>query len=237
MILALLFAAQPAAPPADDPRLWEDPPTGMVDFLGRRRLCAELGEPKHRDAGERQEAERLQCAALQGEERRWRTRYAADPEVLRWIDRDPLGFHLNGIMVSSWDGPPGAHPQYVEQQGRDRRGRPFRLVIDRAADGGRLTQVTLRYADWPERIFALNNSRFPLIDLSSIDLAAGEPPREGAFHIFLHFGYPRGYCQAPDRDDRPLIQITFRWDGTSANFADRTNCQFNYVALTDAAAR
>src|SRR5262245_39291903 len=130
-MILLLLAAQAAAPSAaDDPRSWNNPPIELVDFLGRRRLCAELGAPEGRGAGERQEAERLHCAALPAEERIWRAHYAGNAPVLRWIDLDPRGFHLNGIIVRMWDGPPTARPQHIVQRGRDQRGRRFRLVIN-----------------------------------------------------------------------------------------------------------
>ena len=225
MILPLLLAAQAAAPPADDPRLWEDPPTEMVDFLGRRRLCAELPEPEHRDADYRGEAERLQCAALPAEEHGWRARYAGNAEVLRWIDRDPRGFHLNSVLVNAWHGPPGALPRWIEQRGVDARtGQPYHLVVDAGVDGGRSTRITASYATHPARSFTVDNARLPRLDLQSIQLMLGTHAGRDEFHVIMRYGYFRGYCELGDEDDRPRLQLVFLADGVSGYRTDRTNC-------------
>jgi hypothetical protein len=238
MILPLLLAVQAAAPPADDPRLWEDPPTEMVDFLGRRLLCAQLGEPAARDAGALQEAERLQCAALPVEERAWRARYAGRPNVLRWIDRDPLDFHLNEILVSVWHGPPGALPMRIEQRGADARtGQPYHLVVDAGVDGGRSTRITASYATHAERSFTVDNARVPRLDLQSLQLMLGTHAGRDEFHVVMRYGYFRGYCQIGAEDDRPMLQLVFLADRVSGYRTDRTNCESIGSALPDAAAR
>jgi hypothetical protein len=237
-MILLLLAAQTATPAADDPRFWDDPPTEMIDFLGRRRLCAQLPEPADREAGDRREAERLQCAALPAEERGWRARYAGNAEVLRWIDRDPLGFHLNSILISVWHGPPGALPMRIEQTGVDARSRePYHLVIDAGADGGRFTRITASYADHQPRSFTLENSRLPWLDLQSLQVMLGTPPTPGRLYVRMRYGYPRGYCQINEEDDRPLVQIVFDNNEIRASRSEQPNCQPVTTDLTDAAAR
>lgn len=87
MILALLLAAQAAATPADLLQT-EDPPIEMIDFLGRRRVCAEQRE----EGGET--SPWLHCANLPDEEREWRARSAGNAIALAWLDQDPRRFHL-----------------------------------------------------------------------------------------------------------------------------------------------
>ena len=237
MILPLLLAAQAAAPPADDPRLWDDPPTEMIDFLGRRRLCAELPEPEDRDAAYRQEAERLQCAALPAEEGSWRARYAGEPDVLRWIDRDPLGFHLNGILISAWDGPPGAYVRRVEQRGIDTQtGRPFHLVVDGQTDSSRV-RITASYLDRPERSFTLDARLLPWLDLQSLQVSLGTPPRGGQLYLRMHYGAQRGYCAVGETDDRPEVVVIFDRERILAQRSERTNCGTVWTDLADAAGR
>jgi len=233
--LALLL--QTVAPPADDPRLWEDPPTEMIDFLGRRRLCAELPEPAERDADYRREAERLRCAGLPVEERAWRARYAGQPDVLRWIDRDPLGFHLNSILISAWHGPPGAYVRRVEQRGIDvQTGRPYHLVIDGQTDSN-WVRITASYLDRPERSFTLDARRFPWLDLQSLEVSLGTPPREGWLHLTMRYGERRGYCAIGETDDRPQVVVIFERERIMGQRSERPNCEAVWTDLTDAAAR
>jgi hypothetical protein len=235
-MILLLLAAQAAAPPLDNPHFRNDPPVEMVDFLGRRRLCAELGEPADRDAGDRQEAERLQCAALPAEEHDWRARYAGDADVLRWLDRDPLGFHLNEVLVSVWHGPPGALPMWIEQRGVDARsGQPYHIIVDAGANGGRSTRITASYASHAERSFTVDNARVPRLDLQSLQLMLGTHAGRDEFHVIIRYGYFRGYCQIGEEDDRPLLQLVFLADGVSGYRTDRTNCESTGSDLPDAA--
>jgi hypothetical protein len=236
-MILLLLAVQAPAPLSDDPRFWDDPPTAMIDFLGRRRLCAELPEPADRDAGYRQEAARLQCAGLPTEERGWRTRYAGQPDVLRWIDRDPLGFHLNSIVISAWHGPPGAHVRRVEQRGIDAQtGRPYHLVVDGQTDSNSV-RITASYLDRPERSFTLDARRVPWLDLQSLEVSVGTPPLEGRLHLAMRYGEPRGYCGIGETDDRPQVVVSFERERIIAQRSERTNCQADWTDLTDAAAR
>lgn len=218
--------------------MWDNPPTEMVDFLGRRRLCGELPEPEHRDAGYRQEAQRLRCASLPEEERGWRARYAGNAAVLRWLDLEPERFRLNNVVISAWDGPPAARPRRIEQSGVDARtGEPYRLVIVTDGNHGR-TRITASFAGIPQRSFTLDDHQIPLLDLQSLRVALGTPPvRRPRLYLMLRYGEARGYCFLEDEDDRPELQIVFDGDGVRGYRTEGSNCETATTQLPDAAAR
>jgi len=118
LLLAALLLTQPAAAPDPAP-----PPTEMIDFLGRRRLCLELPAPADRNAAYQAEARRLACTSLASEERMWRDHFRGNAAALAWLDRDPRDFHIPGIiMVRGWDGPPGAYVHRMEWTGTENGG-------------------------------------------------------------------------------------------------------------------
>lgn len=230
MMLLLALIASVAQVAAEAP----PPPEEMIDFLGRRRLCIELPAESERSAAERAEWRRLACASLASEEARWRERYRRDADARAWLDRDPRDFRVTGsIVVSSWDGPPGAYVHRMEWTGTEEGGpASFRLVIDTDAENGAATVFTASYADLPARTFRIDNARFPWLDLQSVHAALGSRAPRDELHVDLRFGYRRGYCPDADADDRPRLTILFRRDRIAASYEDRTNCGFSRVILT-----
>jgi hypothetical protein len=240
MILPLLLAAQAAAPAPDDPRLWDNPPTEMIDFLGRRRLCAELGQPDHRDASDQAAAERWRCAPLSTEERTWRARYADNAQVRAWLDLDPRRFSLNNVSIHAWHGPPRAETRRVEQNGVDARtGQSYHLVIDAGVDGGRRIRVTASFAELAPRSFTLDAAVVPFLDLQSLTVALGAlPVRRDRLYVMMRYGELRGYCSLDADDDRPEVSIVFERDTIRASrLGEPVNCEAVWTDLPDAAAR
>jgi hypothetical protein len=223
-LLAALLIAQPAPAPDAEP-----PPQEMIDFLGRRRLCLELPPAAERSAAYQAEARRLACASLPSEERSWRDHVRGNAGALAWLDRDPRDFQMPGIMVRSWDGPPGAYVHRMEWTGTENGGpAPFHLSIDSDTDNGAATLVTAAFGDVPARSFRVDNGRFPWLDLQSVRAAqSGDLLR-----VEIRFGYRRGYCADVGRDDRPLLTIRFARARVTAAFEDRTNCGTRTVSLT-----
>jgi len=239
MLLPLLLAAaQAAAPPGSDPRQWNDPPTAMVDFLGRRQLCKDLGEPEHYAAYERAEAARLRCAGLPAEERAWRARYASDAAVRAWLDLDPSRFQLNQVIINSWHGPPAARPRRIEQHGVDRAGQPYRLLIERNGAESGTTRITAALPGRAPRSFTLDNARVPLLDLQSLIVAFGPRGARGyQLYVKLRYGYSFGYCSLGEQDDRQEVSILFAGESIRASRSETINCVSNWAELQDGAAR
>lgn len=243
LALAAIALQPPPAPGAREPILPE-PPGEMIDFLGRRRLCAQLdlgGEPEEPRFHHYREVElaRLQCNRIAGEERLYRERYAGRADVLVWLNRDPERFNLGRdagmIMVSTWDGPPGGDARRVEQRGRDARsGAPYRVIVDADADGGRLTAITASFGTVPARTFYIDNRRITLLDLQSLAVAVRTVAPHEQLVVLLRFGYRRGYC-ADVGDDRPKLDLSFRPGEVTAQAEDRTNCGTGYIDLDNAA--
>jgi hypothetical protein len=240
----LLFAMQaiavppplnPVPPPLNEPRAardtlgFDDPPTELIDFLGRRWRCAD-------PTPDRAERERLHCAALPNEERSWRTRFAGDAAAMRWLDQAPRAFRMEMRFRTTFDGPTPARTRNVAQSGVDERGRPYRLTIDTQADRGRTTRITVAYHGWAERSFTLRNQAFPLIDLQSLAVGIYTLPFRPSFQVQLRYGYARGYCGETMQDDRPLVRISFERARVRGTDTRRTNCTYNYETITDAAA-
>jgi hypothetical protein len=225
LLLAALLFAQPAA--ALDP---EPPPTEMIDFLGRRRLCLALPTP--RNALDQSEARRLACASIASEERTWRDHYRGNSAALAWIDHDPRGFRVPGITVSG-DGPPPAYVHRIELSGTESGGpTPFHLSIDSDAENGGATLFTASFGDVPARTFRIDNARFPWLDLQSVVTGLRRPSPDAYLRVELRFDYRRGYCAELDQDDRPHLTLYFYRDRVTANYEDRTNCGFRRVSLT-----
>lgn len=225
MLLPLLLALALQASPAPD----SEPPEEMIDFLGRRRLCAELPAPPERSDFQRSEERRLACASLAAEEARWRRRYRDDRAALAWLDRDPRDFRVPRIVVSSWDGPPPAYVHRVELSGTETGGpAPFHLVIDSDSEAGAATLVTASYAGVPARSFRIANDRIPWLDLQSLRVSMGGG--RDYLHADLRFGHRRGYC-GDEGDDRPRLILIFRRDRVTASADDRTNCASRAVPL------
>ena len=225
LLLAVLLLAQPAAGAEPAP-----PPTEMVDFLGRRRLCLELPAPAERSAAYQAEARRLACARIASAARRWRDHYRGNAAALAWLDRDPRDFRIPGIiMVRSGDGPPGAYVHRMEWTGTENGGpAPFRLSIDSDAENGAATFITASFGGVPARTFRVDNARFPWLDLQSVNAALGSD----LLRVEIRFGYRRGYCADQDGDDRPRLTVRFARDRVTASFEDRTNCEVRNVDLT-----
>jgi len=231
--LALLAAV--SLHPEDPTYNWPEPPEEMVDFLGRRRLCLELPEPADRLAGDEREWARLNCTSLPEEERTWRTRYQSNADVRRWLDQDPRRFHLPSIWVSGYDGPPDGDATRLEISGVSfEDGSPFRVAVDRGAGNGRFTTFAVSFADVPARTFAIENARFPGLDLQSMMVFYGRPSPNERLLVKLRFGYPRGYCAVGQEDDRPELSIGFSRTEIDGDYLDRTNCGSSYVDLENA---
>jgi hypothetical protein len=227
LLLAALLLAQPAAAP--DPA----PPTEMIDFLGRRRLCLDLPASAERTAFAQSESRRLACASIASEERMWRDHYRGNAAALAWLDRDPRDFRVPGIMVSGYDGTPAPYVHRIALSGTDNGGQsPFHLSIDSDTENGGATIFTASWGDVPERSFRIDNARFPWLDLQSVRTAMTAQAPRGSFTVELRFGYRRGYCADRDEDDRPRLRIRFARDRVSAAYEDRTNCAVRNVDLT-----
>jgi hypothetical protein len=230
MILVAFLALQAAAPASDDFSRTEVPPTEMIDFLGRRRICTEQSE------GGGETSPWLRCASLPAEERAWRARSVGNAAALRWLDLAPRRFRLNEVVVSSWHGPPPAEPRRVEQSGTEyRTGEPYRLLIDSEADGGRSTRITASFANLPIRTFTIDNADIPFLDLQTLRVNLGT--QRGRLSVRLRYGDPRGYCAAGDQDDRPELSIVFDREEIHADRQDMANCRGEWTALPDAARR
>lgn len=231
LLLALLAqtAAPPIRPGEADTLADTGPPVEMIDFLGRRRLCAD----EDRDAGER---ERLHCAALTGEERAWRTRFSGNARALRWLDQAPRDFRLERRFVVTFDGPLPARPRRTEQSGVNIEGRRYRLTIDTEADGGRSTRIVAAYDGWPERSFTLSNRLFPLIDLQSLSVGTSEPPSARGLSVQLSYGDERSYCDTVT-DNRQKVIVSFQQNRVSALHVLRTNCAYDSERIEEGAAR
>jgi hypothetical protein len=233
MIALALLAATALHPPAF--YSWPQPPEQMIDFLGRRRLCRELPEPTDRRPGDEREWARLNCVSLPEEERSWRARYESNADVRLWLDQDPLDFRLPRIVVSSNDGPPRADVHHMDVTGVSYDdGSPFRVSADTGAGAGRYTTFTVSFADVPERVFTVDNARFPFVDLQSLEVAYGRLPPNDELIIDLRFGYPRGYCTDTDDDDRPSLTIYFNRAELHGYYQDMTNCRYKTETLANA---
>jgi hypothetical protein len=227
------------APPLIDPAAvslpavdGDVPPTAMIDFLGRRRLCGELPTEADRPAYHRAEWARLACARLPAEEGEWRRLYRADTRVIAWLDRDPQNFQLPFILMSFWDGPPPADVREMEWTGTHAGGGGrFRVRIRTDAENGATTLVTASFDDVPPRTYRIDNARFPEIDLQSVHAAFGEPGPQHELHVGLRYGYRRGYCEQNEADDRPRLSLTFERDRIQAAYQDRINCRTDYREL------
>ena len=235
IIIAHLLALSAALHPTDPTWDWPEPPEDMVDFLGRRRLCLDVPEASRRSPGDRREWARLSCATLPQEEAGWRSRYASDDNARRWLDLDPQEFHMPTILVSGYDGPPGANIRQIVLEGRAfDTGLPLRLSVDRDARDGRYTIFTVTFADVTPRSFAVDNERFPYIDLQSVRVAFGRARPNEQVIVELKFGYPRGYCSVNEEDDRPTLTIRFDRSETEASYQDRVNCRTDHEDLPNA---
>jgi hypothetical protein len=219
--LLLALFGQAVAPPTA--LGFNDPPPEMIDVLGRRRLCAEAGS-------DRAERARLRCAALAGEERILRRRFAGDEAALRWLDQAPLAFRLEPRFVTTFDGPEPARPRRTEQSGADAEGRPYRLTVDAGADGGRSTRIVAAYNGWPERSFTLSNRIFPSIDLQSLEVGVQVLAADRSLRVKLRYGRRRGYCGEMG-DDREQVNIGFGQTRVSGYATQRTNCQLIYTNI------
>jgi hypothetical protein len=236
-LLALL--AQTVAPPLVNPSDttlpprdlgFNDPPIELIDFLGRRKRCAEGRMTSEWSA-------LLRCAALPGEERAFRSRFAGDANALRWLDQAPLAFRMSERLIARFDGPTRTRPRSAAQSGVDESGRLYRLTIDARADAGRSTRISASYDGGPEHSFTLSNRAFPLIDLRSLAVGAYTIPGHRRLEVELHYGYARGYCGEIGEDDRPKVRISFERTRVHGTDTRRDNCQRLYVEIENADAR
>lgn len=180
---------------------------------------------------------RFRCAALTGEERALRTRFAGDAAALRWLDEAPLAFRMRDRFIARFDGPVPTRIRTIEQSGVDRNGRSYRLAIDSRAGGGRSTRITATYGTAPERQFTLSNRVFPLLDLSTLKVGASEIPGLPSLALELNYGHPRRYCPERNYVSRPWVTIIFEPGRVRGRDTRRNNCQHIYVEITDVAAR
>ena len=231
-LLAALMAGHPVDPSLD----WPQPPEEMVDFLGRRRLCLDIPEPADRDPFDEEEWLRLSCSTLQREDGEWRSRYASDPDVRRWLDQDPRRFRLPQILISPYHGPPPADIRHVVLDGRARDTQAaFRLSIDAEASSNGHTTFTASFADLPPKTFRIENARFPALDLQSTTVTFGRTTPNERLIVMINFGHVRGYCGLDDdEDDRPRLNILFTRTEAAAAYQDRTNCRSSYRELSNA---
>ena len=233
MIVVPLLAVAAALHPTDPSLSWPEPPEPLIDFLGRRGLCLNIPEEAERTDNDREEWSRLSCATLHQEETNWRTRYASDRDVLRWLDQDPQDFRYPAVIAHSYHGPPVAEARQVAISGvASQSDTPFHLVAN-SAQGGRHTMFTASFAGLPARTFTIDNAQLPWLDLQTITVAMGPDRPNEELLIGLRYGFQRGYCGDLDLDDRPRIEIRFTRADVSASYQDRTNCRTDYQDLAD----
>jgi hypothetical protein len=242
-LLALLVHA--AAPPAtmalpprpleDDALGLDDPRVEMIDFLGRRMLCARLRQVEaNTTARYRAEWTRLACAQLGEEERHWRRRFADLPAALAWLDRDPERFESLMLRVHFDSGPAPGLARHVMQRGTDEEGRG-RYEVSAALDGERAV-FTLAQDGQPPRRFVADLAALPALDLQSLRAdyrGSGEDAWRG-LRVRVRYGYRQGYCRDSERDDRPNLTIWFRDGEPRAQRAVYVNCEASYMDLPDA---
>jgi hypothetical protein len=205
-----------------------DPPLQLIDFLGRRQLCW--------DGARSDERSLLRCASIPAEELGWRAMFAGDESAIHWLDETPDQFRMGQRFYSTFDGPSPTRARTVEQSGVDDRGRAYRLVIDRMANGGRSTRITASYAGWPARSFTLSNRAFPLIDLQSLEVGTSAFRELAYINVRLRYSYERSYCGDSFDDRRPTVDVTFERGRVSAQDTQRVNCDLVYLNVADAAA-
>jgi hypothetical protein len=202
----------------------------MVDFLGRRRLCARL-EDYQGTRGYRAERERLSCATLAREEEQWRARIAGDEIALAWLAVPPHRFRLQDILVETREYQQWAKPHRVELAGSDLEGNnPFRLLVEIRPRGS----VSFFLADGrrPRRRLTLPLAGLPLLDLRTLQVWVNPRAPDEAFSIDARFGYERGYCAVNVEDDRPRLKVYFPREGKAeASIEDRTNCETAWIDL------
>jgi hypothetical protein len=81
----------------------------MIDFLGRRKECADLAP----EPGELLPApptgswrDWLRCGTLPAEELALRRRYESDSRAMAFLNQSPSDFLLKSMTVHTYDGPP-----------------------------------------------------------------------------------------------------------------------------------
>jgi hypothetical protein len=226
---ATATAAQPEAPRAET----AGPPEAMIDFLGRRRECAELaaapGEPV---TVPEDRLEWLRCDALAAEEIALRRQFAADASALVYLDQAPEDFELESTQIHSYHGPPRANVSRIELSGTDQTGRVrWQLAADSQADGGRATSISVSWGTHRARTIRLDNGRVPRLDVASVWVAVGSGPGSDELNLEMRFDFPRDWCGDIDRDDRPRLSIIFTAEAARAFRQDRTNCGGSYQEL------
>jgi hypothetical protein len=225
--LLLLFSPPAATEEAEKLRsLRPNPPEDMVDFLGRRRLCTNLGlggRPGEGTLSAFEEAEwlRLACDRLAEEERGWRARRSNDPVARAWLDDDPAKFALQDLVVQTYDGPPLVRPRRIEQSGTDRTGTiPYRAILEMSDEA---TTITVGYGDLPPRTLALDAARFPSVDPSTLFIAIDPRPAH-RLSLSIRYGAPRGYCSINEQDDRPTVEMSLGRGAAEAHYHEPVNC-------------
>lgn len=219
---------------ATPPEIAVEPPDDMIDFLGRRRECAEFApEPgetlRPPPVGSRREWWR--CEALPDEERALRRRYSGNATATAFLNQAPSEFRLDRIVTYIHDGSRPGKVEHAEQRGFDASGRiPWEMVLDLQASQGRATSVAVSWSAQPSRTIYLDNRMFPGLDLSSAWVAVREAPRE-SIDIEMRYGSGRGWCGDVDRDDRPRVSIHLGPEGVEVFRQERTNCNTNFDRL------
>lgn len=208
-----------------------DPPEDMIDFLGRRKECADFA-PELNEALPAPPAgswrEWLRCDTLGAEEQALRRRYGSDRQAIAFLNQAPRDFRLQTIIVNTYDGPPPGKVEHAEQRGFDSDGRiSWQMILDRKAAEGRATAVTVSWGSYPSRTIYLDNQMFPWLDLTSAWVAIRERPYE-ALSIEIRYGPYRGWCGDTDRDDRSRVDISFKPNSADVSRQDRANCNVNY---------
>ena len=207
------------------------PPANIIDFLGRRKECADWApEPDEvlpaPPPGSR--LEWLRCATLPAEEQELRRRYAGDTGAMTFLNQAPADFRSNTIIVTTNDGPPLARVEHAEQRGLDAGGHiPWRIVLERQAAEGRATEVTVSWGSYPDRTIYLENQLFPELDITSALVAIMERPY-AALTIELRYGFVRGWCGYVEGDDRSRVAIILKPASVEVSRHDRTNCNGGY---------
>lgn len=240
-LAALLVSPAVGHAPVPDPEAQRrlelgEPPGDMIDFLGRRRECAERaprpGEPRPPETDLRHAW--LRCGDLAREEDGLRRRYAEHAVAMAYLDQAPSEFELGRIFALSRHGPP-AIVERSEFSGTDLSGRVrWTLEVDGRADGGRATSVTVSWGEHPRRTIYLDNIALPYLDTFPEAVELIVDPDEGRLMVELKYGFRRGWCGNIDPDDRPTVSIQFWRERIAVYVHDMANCASDSYEEVDA---
>jgi hypothetical protein len=198
----------------------------MIDFLGRRMLCARLPGEADRRSRDRAEWQRLGCAGLGEEERTLRTLHASDHGVLAWLNEDPERFENPMLRTNLYDGPALGRAMQVSQRGSDKEGRG-RYEVSATVEDGRVV-FNIAVDRQPPVRFIADLAALPELDLQTLEVNY-ETRHPLIFGIAVRYGYRQGYCGYLDQDDRPTLNLWIERGAPRAYRTGYVNCEPRYL--------